>query len=71
MLEMVNVGSPMIESIGYEAGSKKLHINFVSTEKYIYQGVPKTIHARLMRTHSIDLYFAEEIKDKYRHTEIY
>jgi len=40
MLEMVNVGSAMIESIGYEEGSKRLHINFVSTEKYIYQGVP-------------------------------
>jgi len=71
MLELVNVGSTMIESIGYEAASKRLHVNFVSTEKYIYQGVPKIIHARLMRTHSIDIYFAEEIKDKYRHTEIY
>ena len=71
MLEMVNVGSAMIESIGYEEGTKRLHINFVSTEKYIYQGVPKIIHARLMRTHSTDSYYAEEIKDKYRHTEIY
>jgi len=49
MLEMVNVGSTTIESIGYEPGSKRLHVNFVSTEKYIYQGVPKIIHARLMR----------------------
>jgi len=71
MLEMVNVASPTIESIGYEAGSKRLHVNFVSTEKYIYQGVPKIIHARLMRTHSVDAFFSEEIKDKYRHTEIY
>jgi hypothetical protein len=71
MLEMINVGSPTIESIGYEAGSKRLHVNFVSTEKYIYQGVPKIIHARLMRAHSIDTYFAEEITNKYRHTEIY
>lgn len=71
MIEMVNVGSPMIESIGYEEGSKKLHVNFVSTEKYIYQAVPKIVHARLMRTHSVDAYFEEEIKDKYRYTEIY
>ena len=71
MLEMVNVGSTTIESIGYESGSKRLHVNFVSTEKYIYQGVPKIVHARLMRAHSTDIYFAEEIKDKYRHTEIY
>ena len=71
MLEMINVDSPTIEAIGYEPGSKKLHVNFVSTEKYIYQGVPKIIHARLMRTHSKDTYFEEEIKDKYRHTEIY
>ena len=71
MLEMVNVGSPLIESIGYEAGSKRLHVNFVSTEKYIYQAVPKIIHARLMRAHSTDVYFAEEIKDKYKHTEVY
>ena len=71
MLEMVNVGSPMIESIGYELGNKRLHVNFVSTEKYIYQGVPKIIHARLMRAPSKDVYLAEEIKDKYRHTEVY
>ncbi len=71
MLEMVNVGSTLIDLIGYESGSKRLHVNFVSTEKYIYQGVPKIIHARLMRAHSIDTYFEEEIKDKYRHTEIY
>ena len=71
MLEMVSVGSAMIESVGYESGSKRLHVHFVSTEKYIYQGVPRIIHARLMRAHSIDIYFAEEIKDKYRHSEIY
>jgi hypothetical protein len=71
MLEMVNVGSTLIDLIGYETGSKRLHVNFVSTEKYIYQGVPKIIHARLMRAYSIDTYFTEEIKDKYRHTEIY
>ena len=68
---MINVGSETIEAIGYDAGTKRLHVNFVSTEKYIYQGVPKIIHARLMRTHSIDAYFLEEIKDKYRYTEIY
>ena len=71
MLEMINVNTPTIESIGYEPGTKRLHVNFVSTEKYIYQGVPKIIHARLMRAHSIDIYLEEEIKDKYRHTEIY
>jgi hypothetical protein len=68
---MVNVGSTTIESIGYEVGSKKLHVNLVSTEKYIYHGVPKIIHARLMRAYSKDIYFAEEIQDKYRRTEIY
>ena len=71
MLEMINVSTPTIEAIGYEAATKRLHINFVSTEKYIYQGVPKIIHARLMRAHSIDTYLADEITDKYRHTEIY
>jgi hypothetical protein len=68
---MVSVGSAMIDSIGYELASKRLHVNFVSTEKYIYQGIPKIIYARLMRAHSIDVYFTEEIKDKYRHIEIY
>ena len=71
MLELINVGTTTIESIGYETNSKRLHVNFVSTEKYIYQGVPKLVHTRLMRAHSIDTYFEEEIRDKYRHTEIY
>ncbi len=71
MLEMINVGSATIQAIGYEPGSKRLHVNFVSTEKYIYQGVPKIIHARLMRAPSKDIYLADEITDKYRHTEVY
>ncbi len=71
MLEMINVSSETIEAIGYEPASKRLHVNFISTEKHIYQGVPKIIHARLMRAHSKDTYLSEEIKDKYRYTEIY
>jgi len=50
MLEMITVNTSTIEAIGYEPGSKRLHVNFISTE---------------------DTYLAEEIKDKYRHTEIY
>jgi hypothetical protein len=71
MLEMVSVNSSTIESIGYEPGSKRLHVNFLSTEKFIYQGVPQIIHARLMRAHSKEDYLADEITGKYRHTEIY
>ena len=71
MVEMIDVDTELIKAIGYEEAGKRLHINFISTEKYIYQGVPKIIHARLMRAHSKDIYLDEEIKNKYRHTEIY
>ena len=68
---MIPVASSTIESIGYEVGSKKLHIKFISTEMYIYQSVPKQVHARLMRAPSKGTFLNEEIKDKYRYTEIY
>ncbi len=71
MVEMIPVSSSTIEAIGYEVGYKRLHVKFLSTEMYIYQGVPKVIHARLMRAPSKGTFLAEEIKDKYRYTEIY
>ena len=71
MVEMINVSSSTIEAIGYEVGNKKLHIKFLSTEMYVYQGVPKIIHARLMRAPSKGTFLAEEIKDKYKYTEVY
>ena len=71
MLEMVSVSSSTIESIGYEPGSKRLHVYFLSTEKYVYQGVSQIVHARFMRAPSKGAYLADEIKDKYKYTEIY
>ncbi len=71
MFEMIDVSSSIIESIGYEPGSKKLHVYFLSTEKHVYQGVPQIVHARFMRAPSKGTYLADEITDKYKYTEIY
>ena len=71
MVEMVPVTSSTIEAIGYEPRTKRLHVKFLSTEMYVYQGVPPIVHARFMRFPSKGTYLAEEIKDKYRYTEIY
>lgn len=71
MLEMVSVNSSTIESVGYEPGSKRLHVLFLSAEKHVYQRVPQIIHARFMRAHSKGTYLADQIKDKYKCTETY
>jgi lysyl-tRNA synthetase, class II len=54
-----------MRSVGYESKSKILEIEFQSGEVYQYLGVPKTVHAGLLRAKSKGQYFNGEIRDDY------
>ncbi|SHL41810.1 KTSC domain-containing protein [Nitrosospira sp. Nsp11] len=64
-MDRVFVSSTSIRAVGYDPKTRKLEIEFINGGIYRFSGVPDTIHARLMASHSKGQYFAAHIKDVY------
>lgn len=67
------VESSQIESIGYEAETRKLEIEFTTGSVYVYDNVGPELHAGLMKADSIGKFFGMNIKnrtEKYPYTKI-
>ncbi|NDL56827.1 KTSC domain-containing protein [Phytoactinopolyspora mesophila] len=59
------VSSSVIASIGYDADSQVLEVEFHSGELYRYLGVPEFDVARLKRAESMGRFLNEWIKPRY------
>ncbi|MBY5286883.1 KTSC domain-containing protein [Pseudomonas aeruginosa] len=64
-MERTPVTSSNISSIGYDADSQVLEIEFNSGAVYEYSGVPAGEHAGLMNADSKGTYFNANIKNRY------
>lgn len=64
------VSSSNIASIGYDADSNTLEIQFKNGGIYRYYGVPQTVYAGLMAASSHGSYLAQNIKDRYRYEKV-
>lgn len=64
-MERIRVRSSNISSIGYDANSCTLEVEFNSGSVYQYSRVFETVHNALMRAHSHGAYFNENIRDNY------
>jgi hypothetical protein len=65
------VRSSNIASIGYDAGSSTLEVEFVTGAVYQYYNVPKSVYEGLMNAKSHGSYFARYVKDAgYRYKEV-
>lgn len=62
---MVPVTSSNIESIGYDAAGRTLHIKFKSSGTYKYGGVTGAEHRLLMAAQSKGKHLREHIVGKY------
>jgi hypothetical protein len=60
-----SVSSSMISSIGYDAKSKTLEIEFTSGTIWQYYKVPKTEFDKMNNSNSIGRYFLDYIKECY------
>ena len=69
-MERQPVTSSNIASVGYDASSKTLEVEFHSGSLYEYFGVPKEIYDGLMKAESHGSYFHRHIRDKYRYRKI-
>lgn len=65
-MERQPVSSSNIRSIGYEAGTGTLEVEFNSGGVYQYFNVPEATYSALMRASSKGAYVNDNIKDRYR-----
>ena len=64
------VASTAITSVGYDAGTQQLEIEFRTGRVYRYRGVPAGVHAFLMRTRSKGGFVSRMIDGHYAHEDI-
>jgi hypothetical protein len=64
-MDRVPVQSNSLASIGYDAASSELEVEFTSGRIYVYAGVPEGTHAWLMRSPGKGGLFNRMIRDQY------
>ncbi len=64
------VNSTTMRSVGYQAKSRILEIEFDSGAVYQYLGVPANIYEQLLRAESKGCYFNGEIRDVYPYVQV-
>lgn len=64
------VTSSNIASIGYDADSQTLEIEFLNGGVYQYFDVPEYVHEELMNASSHGQYLAQNIKGVYRFSKV-
>jgi hypothetical protein len=69
-MDRTPVSSSTIRSIGYDAESSTLEVEFNSGTVYQYAGVPQAEHDGLMSASSHGTYFNANIKNRYSYTRV-
>ena len=64
------VRSSDLKSVGFDASTRTLEIEFQDGSIYQYDGVPPAIHAALMQASSHGSYFHRSIKERYRYRRV-
>ena len=65
------VPSTMIRSVGFDAGSSVLEVEFVASgDVYAYYDVPLSVYDELLTADSLGAYFNEYIKDLYAFQQV-
>lgn len=66
MVEMQNVQSSNVESVGYDANAMELHVRFLSGPTvYAYHGVPEVLFEQLLSAPSKGGFVNTQIKNVY------
>lgn len=65
-MDRVPVASSNLKSVGYDADSETLEIEFHSSGVYQYFGVPQYVYDGLMNASSKGRYFHQNIRNNYR-----
>lgn len=66
-MQRTQVESSTMVSVGYDAESETLEIEFVNGQVYQYFDVPPTVHQELLASASAGQYFNAAIRGHYRY----
>jgi hypothetical protein len=70
-IKMITVNSSQIDSVGYDATTMTLYIEFKKGSVYSYANVPiEKYNAMLIPTMSVGKYFFAEIKGKFEYLKL-
>ena len=69
-MEMVNVDSSNVESVGYDEDSSTLQVEFKNGGVYQYFDVPEDVYIQLRDASSVGEYLAAAIKGSYRYSKV-
>ncbi|WP_216648693.1 KTSC domain-containing protein [Microbacterium oryzae] len=59
-----------MSSVGYDASSQTLEIEFKNGNIYQYFDVPPSEYSELMRSQSVGIYFSSNIRAAYRYARL-
>jgi hypothetical protein len=66
-MQRIHVSSSNIRSIGYDAPSSTLEVEFTSGDVYRYYGVPQHLYEQFMSASSKGSFLSERIRPSYRY----
>jgi hypothetical protein len=69
-MEMTPVESSNVESVGYDADSEELHVQFKGGGLYRYEGVPQETHTDMMGSDSIGKFIDQSVKGQFPFTKL-
>ena len=69
-MERQPVTSSNIRSIGYDASTFTLEVEFHNGRVYQYSGVPESAYVGLVQAASHGSYFHQHIRDRYSYVEV-
>lgn len=69
-MKMTYVSSSNIESIGFDADTNTLAVEFIKGGTYEYSGVPEHLYDELMNADSKGGFLAKNIKGSYNYTKV-
>ena len=69
-IDMIQVPSTNVDSVGYDAPSQTLLVTFKSGDTYQYDGVTADIYAALVLSPSIGKYIREVISQQFNYTKL-
>jgi hypothetical protein len=72
MLPMIRqpVSSSNVASVGYDAASGTLEVEFLSGGVYQYYNVPPDVHAALVSASSVGGFLARNVKNRYQYRQL-
>ncbi|HFH3909402.1 TPA: KTSC domain-containing protein [Pseudomonas aeruginosa] len=69
-MERVSVSSSNIASVGHDASSQTLEVEFLNGSIYEYYHVPEHVYQELISASTVGGYFAQRVKNVYGFSRI-